>query len=72
MTMAKAAYDQAHRDGSILRDAIKAIEKAEQVPELQLGERAKLYAAKSALEYALLRIAINLLEQQAGVVEKSD
>lgn len=58
--------DEATRQGGILRDAILAIEAAEKVPELQYGERAKLYAAKSALEYALLRVAIKLLEQDVN------
>lgn len=61
-------YDEAQRQAAILRDAIKAIEAAEQVPELYIPERNKLYHAKSALEYALLRIAIKLLEQEVGTL----
>lgn len=63
--------DEATRRGGILRDAIQAIEKAEKLPELQFGELAKLYAAKSALEYALMRIAIKLLEQDINNKRRS-
>ena len=61
-------YDEAQRQAALLRDAIRAIELAEQVPELYIPERNKLYQAKSALEYALLRIAINLLEREVGAL----
>ncbi len=70
--MAKITYEEASEDGGILRDAIRAIDKAEAVAELHATERAKLYAAKTALEYALLRIAINLLEEQIGAMEEID
>lgn len=62
-------YEEAGYKAGVLRDAIVAIERAEQMPELIRGERNQLHAAKTALEYALLRIAINLLEQQADAGE---
>lgn len=67
--MANMTYEEAGRKAAILRDAIVAIDRAERVPELQRSERGQLHAAKTALEYALLRIAIDLLEQETGAAE---
>ena len=55
-------YEAARRDAELLRDAIKALEAAEFARELTYVERAKLTACKSALEHALLRLAIRLVE----------
>ncbi|SMF95946.1 hypothetical protein SAMN02949497_3324 [Methylomagnum ishizawai] len=66
------SYEEASREAAILRDAIVAIENAERLPVLQRGERSQLYNAKTALEYALLRIAIDLLEQRIGTAEASE
>ncbi|BBL74825.1 hypothetical protein [Methylomagnum ishizawai] len=66
------SYEEASREAAILRDAIVAIENAERLPVLQRGERGHLYNAKTALEYALLRIAIDLLEQRVEAAESSE
>lgn len=63
-------YDEACATAKLLRQAYQAIEVAETVEELRLSERAKLSAAKHALEEALLRIAIDLLEREMAALEQ--
>jgi hypothetical protein len=63
-------YDEACATAKLLRQAIKAIEVAETVEDLKLSERAKLHAAKDALDEALLRIAIGLLEREMDALEQ--
>lgn len=57
-------FDEAAGKAEILRNAILALETAESLGDLQPTERTKLYAARNALEHALLRIAIAVLEQE--------
>ncbi|MGZ8216032.1 hypothetical protein [Methylomagnum sp.] len=63
-------YDEACATAKLLRQALQAIEAAETVEDLKLSERAKLRAAKDALDEALLRIAIGLLEREMDALEQ--
>lgn len=55
-------YEESRREAELLRNAINALEDAEFVRELNPAERTKLATTKTALEHALLRLAIKLLE----------
>lgn len=57
-------FEEAARKAEIFRNAIIALETAEGLSELQPMERSRLYAARNALEHALLRLAIAVLEQE--------